>query len=196
MAELLPLLAGLLALFRTAVFAAVAAGAVLCAVSWGVRTRRLNPFGGLGRLSRERVDPMLAPVQRAVRNAGGSEASVPWWGLAALALLGIVLVQVVEYAVGIVASVALASANGGSALLRVLVSVTFSVLELAILVRVIGSWFPALERSRWLRWAWAVSEPLLAPLRRVVPTLGPIDISPMVALLLLQVVGRFVVGGL
>ena len=196
MSDLLPLLAGLLALFRTAVFAIVAVGAVACGVSWGVRTRRLNPFGGLGRLARERIDPLLTPVNRAVRQAGGSDAAVPWWGLAALALLGIVLVQVVEYAVGLVASVAMAGASGGGALLRVLASATFSVVELAILVRVIGSWIPSLERSRWLRWAWVLSEPILAPLRRVLPTLGPIDISPMVALLLLQVVGRFVIGGL
>lgn len=189
-------LASVLALFRTAVFAIVAVGAIGCAASWASRTRRLNPFGGLGRFARERVDPLLAPVQRAVRQAGGTDASVPWWGLAALALLGIVAVQVVEYGVRLVASLLLAGASGGGALLRVLASATFTVLELAILVRVIGSWIPALERSRWLRWAWVVSEPLLAPLRRLLPTLGPIDISPMVALLLLQVIGSFVMRGL
>lgn len=182
---------------RTLVFAVVCVGAVLCAVSWGVRTRRLNPFGAAGRLARDRVDPMLAPVQRAVRRAGGTEASVPWWGLAALVLGGIVAVQVVEYLAGLVLQVIAVSRGGGvGGILRLAASLTFSLLELAILVRVVASWIPALGGSRWLRWAWTLSEPILGPLRRVLPTLGPIDISPLVALLLLQVLGGFIVGAL
>jgi len=36
-----------------------------------------------------------------------------------------------------------------------------------------------------------VTEPILDPLRRVIPRLGMIDITPMVAILLIQVVGNF-----
>ena len=38
-----------------------------------------------------------------------------------------------------------------------------------------------------------VSEPLLRPFRRIIPTLGPLDLSPIVALLLLGIVGSIVV---
>jgi YggT family protein len=194
---IVPLLVGAVAVTRTVVFGVVCVGAILCAVSWAARTRRLNPFGAAGRLARDRVDPMLAPVQRAVRRAGGTDASVPWWGLAALVLGGIIAVQVVEYLTGLVFQILAVSSGGGvTGLLRLAASLTFSLLELAILVRVVASWIPALAGSRWLRWAWTLSEPILEPLRRVLPTLGPIDISPLVALLLLQLVGGFIVGAL
>jgi uncharacterized protein YggT (Ycf19 family) len=39
-----------------------------------------------------------------------------------------------------------------------------------------------------------VSEPLLAPFRRIIPTLGPLDLSPIVALIALRIVGAIVVG--
>jgi YggT family protein len=38
-----------------------------------------------------------------------------------------------------------------------------------------------------------VSEPYLSIFRRVIPPLGPIDISPMIAILVLQIVGGIVV---
>ncbi len=38
-----------------------------------------------------------------------------------------------------------------------------------------------------------LTEPLVAPIRRVVPTVGMFDFSPLIALLLLQVVGNLVV---
>jgi YggT family protein len=39
-----------------------------------------------------------------------------------------------------------------------------------------------------------VSEPLLAPFRKIIPTLGPLDLSPIVALIALRIVGAIVVG--
>ena len=184
-------------LTRFAAFGLVVVGGIACAVSWGVRTRRLNPFGAAGRFARDFVDPRLAPVERAVRRAGGSATSVPWWGLAALVGIAIVVIQLVQYLAGTVYQV-VAVAQGGSGLgiLRLLAQLTFTVLELAIFVRVLSSWVPSLQGHRWLRWSYALSEPLLAPLRHVLPTLGPIDLSPLVALLLLQFVGGFIVNGL
>ncbi len=37
-------------------------------------------------------------------------------------------------------------------------------------------------------------EPLLAPIRRIVPSAGMLDFSPMVLILLVQIVARFLVG--
>ena len=39
-----------------------------------------------------------------------------------------------------------------------------------------------------------VSEPYLSIFRRFIPPLGPIDLSPIVGIFLLQIVGRIVVG--
>ncbi len=52
--------------------------------------------------------------------------------------------------------------------------------------------------SRWssaiLDFLRDVSEPYLRIFRRFVPRLGPLDLSPMVAIIVLQIVGRIVVG--
>lgn len=38
-----------------------------------------------------------------------------------------------------------------------------------------------------------VSEPLLAPFRKIIPSFGPFDFSPIVALIVLRIVGAIVV---
>jgi YggT family protein len=179
---------------RGIAFGVAALAAAACAVSWATRTRRLGPFTPLARLSRSRIDPALGPVERAVRRAGGSDASVPWWGLAAVVVGAIVSIQLVEFVVGLIAQVALVleGGRGPSDLIRLALSLALRLVELAIIVRVVASWLPTLAGSRWIRWSYPLSEWLLAPLRRVLPTFGPIDVSPLVALLLLQFVGGIV----
>ena len=75
-----------------------------------------------------------------------------------------------------------------------LVSWTFGLLELAILVRVVVSWLPVSQFSPWVRWAFVLSEPILRPLRRVIPTIGNIDITPIVAFFGLTILRGIVVG--
>ena len=41
-----------------------------------------------------------------------------------------------------------------------------------------------------------VSEPYLSIFRRFIPPLGPIDISPIIAILVLQIVGRLIIGAI
>ena len=48
--------------------------------------------------------------------------------------------------------------------------------------------------SPWVRWAFTLSEPILRPLRQVVPTLGMVDVTPIIAYLLLGLLERFLVG--
>jgi uncharacterized protein len=55
-------------------------------------------------------------------------------------------------------------------------------------VRVISSWLPISPYSPWVNWSYRLSEPLLAPLRRVVPVLGGLDITPIVAYILLGII--------
>lgn len=67
-------------------------------------------------------------------------------------------------------------------------------LELAILARVLYSWvdpspYPTNALKRAL---WAVTDPILEPLRRVVPPIGMIDITPIVAFGVLWVLGMVV----
>lgn len=50
------------------------------------------------------------------------------------------------------------------------------------------SWFPMDQRNPLVRILDDITEPILAPLRQVVPRFGMIDITPMVAFLVLFVI--------
>ena len=63
-----------------------------------------------------------------------------------------------------------------------------TVLWIAIFARAIVSWFPIDQGGPIVRALDAITEPVLEPLRRVVPRVGLFDITPMVAILLIIVI--------
>jgi YggT family protein len=66
-------------------------------------------------------------------------------------------------------------------------NVFLSILEMAIFLRAILSWFPMDRDNLLVRALNGITEPVLSPLRRVVPRVGMFDITPMVAMLVLFV---------
>jgi YggT family protein len=65
----------------------------------------------------------------------------------------------------------------------------FQVITLAIGARCLLSWFPIGPNNPFYPLAvilHQVTEPILGPLRRVIPSVGMFDISPIVAVLLIQ----------
>ena len=166
---------------------AVIAGifAIFCIMDWLVRTRRVNLFGSLARFSRSRIDPILEPIERKVVRAGGNPASAPLWALAVVVIGGILLISVLDFIRAEILGLALAVQTGPGGIFKLLVAWTFDFIRIAILVRVVSSWLPISPYSPWIRWAYAVSEPILRPLRQVIPSLGPIDITPIIAYFLI-----------
>jgi YggT family protein len=70
------------------------------------------------------------------------------------------------------------------------------VLTAAIFIRVLLSWFPIDPRNPLVTLLYDVTEPILEPLRRVIPRMGMFDLSPLVALLLIQLLGNVAVNAL
>lgn len=62
----------------------------------------------------------------------------------------------------------------------------------AILIRALLSWVNPDPRNPVVQALDAITEPILQPLRQVVPRIGMIDITPMVALIVLQVIAAMV----
>ncbi len=62
------------------------------------------------------------------------------------------------------------------------------VLSLAIIARAILSWFSPRPTNVLAIILNKVSEPLLAPLRRIIPRAGMFDFTPLVAIILLQLI--------
>ena len=80
--------------------------------------------------------------------------------------------------------------------LRVFVDVLFQILIFAILIDALISWFPIPPTSPIVRILDDITEPILAPLRRVVPRLGMFDITPIVAMFLLEILNNIIDSGL
>jgi len=62
------------------------------------------------------------------------------------------------------------------------------VLTLAIILRAILSWFSPGQTNRLTIILFQVTEPLLRPLRRIIPRVGMLDFTPLVAIILLQLI--------
>jgi YggT family protein len=85
-----------------------------------------------------------------------------------------------------------ATSRGPGGILRLAVVWTFGVLQLALLVRVVTSWIGG-AYTRVGRIAASLTEWMLGPLRAVLPPLGGLDLSPLVAWFLLSLVQGMVV---
>ncbi|MDB4876905.1 MAG: hypothetical protein JWM41_3351 [Gemmatimonadetes bacterium] len=163
--------------------------AVICAFDWAVRTRRINPFNRAARFFRGRVDPLMHPIERVLVRTGGNPATAPWWALAAYAICGILLISLLQFIGSILSQIMFASQNPGSIPL-LLLSWVFAVLRLALLVRVLSSWFPISPFSKWIRWSYVLTNWMITPLSRIIPRIGMIDITPIVAWFLLNIIQR------
>ena len=73
-----------------------------------------------------------------------------------------------------------------------IIDIVLTLLLFAIFARAILSWFPIDRDGPIVKALESITDPILEPLRRVVPTIGAIDITPMVAILLLAVLSSFV----
>ena len=164
---------------------------VVCILDWAVRTRKISPFNAIARFCRATVDPLIAPIERKVVRAGGTPASAPLWALAAVVIGGILLLSLLDFILIQVARSMIASQNGAAGIFQLLVSWTFTILKIALIVRVVSSWLPISPYSRWVLWSYKLSEPILAPMRRIVPNLGGLDITPILAYFLLSITESF-----
>jgi YggT family protein len=67
--------------------------------------------------------------------------------------------------------------------------ILLQILWIAILIRVLLSWFPVDPSNPIIRVIYEITEPVLAPFRRVIPRIGMLDLSPLAALMLLGFIG-------
>ena len=62
-----------------------------------------------------------------------------------------------------------------------------------LIARVVLSWTNPMGGGGLVAFVYQVTEPILAPIRRVLPATGGIDWSPLVAMLILGVIVRVIV---
>lgn len=73
-----------------------------------------------------------------------------------------------------------------------IINTAFEVYLYMVIARVLISWVPHNPSQPIIRFLYEATEPLLAPCRRLIPSLGGIDISPIIAVMLLELLRRVV----
>lgn len=64
------------------------------------------------------------------------------------------------------------------------------ILSVGIFIRVIASWVGMDPGNPLVVVLHDITEPILAPIRQIMPRMGMLDLSPMVAIILLQLIGQ------
>src|SRR6266550_2908457 len=84
-------------------------------------------------------------------------------------------------------SVTAAYTEGPRGAMVLAVVVAYRILVAALVVRVIAGWFGYFRYTWWIRPAYALTDWLVEPIRRVLPIAGGFDWSPLAAWLVLVV---------
>jgi len=74
------------------------------------------------------------------------------------------------------------------------VNILFLVLTIAVFIRVLLSWVPNIDpRNPGIEFLYGITEPILAPIRSIMPKTMMFDFSPMIAIFVLQAINRVLV---
>jgi YggT family protein len=65
-----------------------------------------------------------------------------------------------------------------------------NIYTLLLFVYAIVSWIPDLRRGRWVYALASVIEPVLMPIRRIIPPVGGLDLAFLILILVLQLLVR------
>ena len=157
----------------------------------------LNPFSWMSRTIRRLTDGLVIPMRGGLRNLGMDPKFAPLVAILVVILVGFFVLQLVETIFFTVAGVSQNLPRGYVfAVLGFLLNGLLSIYSLLILMRIIFSWGRVSYGNRVMRFLYDTTEPLLGPLRRMLPPLGWIDLSPLVAFIIIWLFQMAIAGTL
>jgi YggT family protein len=146
----------------------------------------LNPFSRPVLLVRGWTDPFVNPVRRWLLGFGFSPNVAPLVAILIAILFGWLIIQfadsLVETAYGVVVYARLGRPVG---VLGALLYGALGIYGLLLFARIIFSWGRVEYANRLTRFCVRATEPVLGPLRRSIPPFRRIDVSPLVAFLVI-----------
>lgn len=159
--------------------AGVLAGILL--LRFWMQAVRVRPPTTVAQFTFQLTDWMVRPLRRVVPGVGGYD----WASLVGAALVAILSVAIDVWIAGRFSFQAILLLS----MLHLIQWIFYGLMGL-ILIGVVFSWInPYAPMAPFVQ---ALSDPLLRPLRRIIPLIGSIDLTPLVALVLLQVALRLV----
>ncbi|MEO6391762.1 MAG: YggT family protein [Pyrinomonadaceae bacterium] len=153
----------------------------------------VNPFSRWVLAVRHWSDPFVEPVRRTIMGYGLSYKVAPIISILLTLLLGYVAVEFVSSVIVTVANTSRAFAIGN--FVAAVGFILYGLLALygaLLIIRIIFSWGQVRSSNVWMRRLAVITDPILVPLRRVIPPLGMFDLSPLVAFLIIWILQQVV----
>jgi YggT family protein len=170
---------------RTAIILMVVAGVLLVILRAIFDYYDVNPFTWHARNVRRATEPVLLPARAMLRGFRLDPRVAPFIVVVLMIIAGYLTVQIAGTILNTIAGILYATTshrvNAPAGILGYLLFGFLGLYTLAIFVRIIFSWGGASYGNRLMRFLVRGTEPLLRPLRRMLPTVGMFDISPLIA---------------
>ena len=148
-----------------------------------------NPFGKVGRFSyylKKHTDKFVYPAARLLANFRIDTRLAPLITILISVVLAFFAMNILQNTFFIIDGLSAGVANGKvNWIIGFVLYAILSVLVLFIFIRFISSWF-VFSRSTFLGFVQRVTDPILLPAQRLIPTIGMFDISAMLVLILIQ----------
>ena len=154
------------------------------------RRMDVNPFTWHAITVKRLTDPIVLPVRAMLVAMRVDPIVAPVIVIVVFILIGFFVIQVVNGFLNTVAGIFTAAASGrpnaAVAILGYVLYALVGLYELMIFARIIMTWF-VVSYGKRMRFLFRTTEPLLAPLRRMIPLVGMFDVSPIIAFVILWV---------
>ena len=172
------------------VVAVILAGILLVLLRALFRRIDVNPFTWHAITVKRLTDPIVLPVRAMLVAMRVDPIVAPVIVIVVFLLIGFFVIQVVNGFLNTVAGILTAASSGrpnaAVAILGYVLYALVGLYELMIFARIIMAWF-VVSYGKRMRFLIRTTEPMLAPLRRMVPLVGMFDISPIIAFVILWV---------
>jgi YggT family protein len=150
---------------------------------------KANFYNPLCQFTVRATQPLLKPIRRVIPSLLGLDTSSLLLAIVIQAgLMAFVLMMTYGTILG-VPQLLIWSVIG-------ILSLLLKIFWVAMIVMVIVSWVAPGSHNPAAELAYQISEPILSPFRRIIPNLGGLDISPIFAFLLIQVLQSYVMPSL
>ncbi|MES2870807.1 MAG: YggT family protein [Pseudomonadota bacterium] len=146
---------------------------------------RANFYNPLCQFTVKATQPLLKPLRRVIPSLFGLDMS---------SLVLAIIVQMVVFAVVLLLSYTPFNVLGLLAWALIGVTALFlKVFFFALIISVILSWVAPGSASPGAELVNQITEPALAPFRRMLPSMGGLDISPILAFMVIQLIQSYVI---
>lgn len=181
---------------RYLVISVIVAAIVLMLLRLIINYADLNPFGRLSLSIRRLSDPLVNPVRRVLLGSGVEPKYAPIVMILLVILVGWFTVTLIGDILGTAMGVIISlDHHDFISLLGVILYGVLAVYTLLIVIRVIFSWGVS-YRNPVMRFLIRATDPILVPFRRLIPPVAMFDISPIIAIFMLELFQKAIAGTL